>query len=1756
MYFNTNGEIVHEKPELTIIHELIHYLNGTKDLVGTGPNNSVTELDMNGAKFDFKGETLTLQNKMATEAGYLDNIQASYQATFTNMSDVTSKGFSKNYSYSGGENVDIVRIGNASTNNQDHTSRTDNSRDLIFGLGGNDTINGGGGRDFIYGGLGDDSIYGGDGDDILVGDGGDDIFISDPGNDMIWGGSMIFSLGSPSGSSGKSDGIDIVDYSSAPSGLVIRVSSIGSDTTAKVSDSSGTDTLHSIEQIVATAHKDIVYIDSALPSGLGGSGASLKIDASGGQGPDARATINWSGNLNGMSVKINKSTGTGSATDKSTGGKIELIGFQTQMVASSANDTINDESEGHKRIDAGGGDDEVTVTQGPAIIDAGDGDDTLNGGDGNDILLGGAGENELIGGGGADKLISSGTKDTLDGGDGHDFLQIGKDAVEVEIKGGAGNDVIDARAHKFSLSDESKIIYEFRSGDGHDTLLGMGSISPSATVSELNSLDNLGIDPDTQLTWGVNEIVFPEISIDDVTFVWDFTVSDQQQDDLDFYSAARGGFAIVINATGESIFLGEVDGLFRSRDGGFSLTSDDGVFLLVEMTLPVIRFSDGVLWFDEDNTGWTNGHFVQGSVSAYGTAQSDHDSATLGPNDGDVDGTGGDDVLDGGSGNDAVSGGDGNDDYQASGGTDTYDGGDGQDVLTIFGRTSGFDFHWQADGSVVVTSRSGAEGATTLINVEDVYSVTENKSYTLLELTGDFGTSGNDSLISGTARSDHLFGLAGDDTLAGGEGDDVLDGGDDDDTARYLGDSTDYRVYLDEQGVVTVQDLAGSDGTDQLLDIETIEFTGDSVTLTMIDIPALGTASDDLVEGNARSNRLFGLDGNDTLDGGTGNDVLEGGKGDDTYLFSAGDGSDVIVEKTVKGPSYDVLDLSSFDPEDVVLTRGGGKADAADLLIQIVSTGEVIRVVGQFSDGYWDTAGIEEIRFDSAVAWDRYTIAQNAHLVGTSGNDALYGTNYGATVEAGGGDDTIHAYYGSDTVLFGADDGHDTLIGIQRAATLKLIGLDRSDITMERDGNDLIVTVTATGATMTVTDQFKTVLADTGQPESREAGFYSIEFATDGTFSLEDLAADIISAPIVGTSGNDVVTGTLLADVINGGDGNDKLYAYGYGSGDTLNGGAGNDELYSSSLGEELNGDDGDDHLTGGEGDDTLDGGDGTDTAEYIGSSDDYLVFYDKTGALVVTDLVGYDGTDVITDIEFVHFAKDNVTISTSGTPALGTSGNDSITGNGLRNAMFGLAGDDTLTGNAGNDTIDGGDDTDIAAYAGNSGDYLVYFDETGALLVEDLVGTDGVDTLVDIETIEFVGDSVALGLIDIPSLGTASADLVQGNTRSNRLIGLGGDDTLDGGAGKDWLVGGDGSDTYRLFSGDGDDVIVELSGSGTDVLDLSWLDPGDIEVYRSGNEQDAGDLLIKIIATGDIIRIAGQFDGTIWSSSGIESILFDGAVSWDREAMALNAAIAGTSGNDAIFASPETGATIDAKAGNDTIHSFYGADTVIFRAGDGDDVFTNSSGNGDTLVLENLDLADLTIVRDDRDLIITVTATGDSMTIIDQYSPWASGFDTFVFETDDPLTSFQIGLLATPLPVNGTSGADYLEGTDFGDIINGSGGNDTIVGYGSDLGDVLSGGAGHDDIQGGGASDTLNGDDGNDTLTGGSGDDTIDGGDGDDVAYFYGASIDFVITPELDGSVTVADPYWGEGEDTLIDVEEIYFAGDNVTIIVSELFA
>lgn len=78
-----------------------------------------------------------------------------------------------------------------------------------------------------------------------------------------------------------------------------------------------------------------------------------------------------------------------------------------------------------------------------------------------------------------------------------------------------------------------------------------------------------------------------------------------------------------------------------------------------------------------------------------------------------------------------------------------------------------------------------------------------------------------------------------------------------------------------------------------------------------------GEAGDGFLAGGADSDHLYGGIGNDTLQGNTGNDRLEGGEGDDTYLYTVGDGDDVIKE--IGGNN--VLVLLGVTEQDVQLER-------------------------------------------------------------------------------------------------------------------------------------------------------------------------------------------------------------------------------------------------------------------------------------------------------------------------------------------------------------------------------------------------------------------------------------------------------------------------------------------------------------------------------------------------------------------------------------------------------------------------------------------------------------------------------------------------------------------------------------------------------------------------------------------------------------------------------------------------------------------
>ena len=174
-YFNDYGELVKDIPQITIIHEIIHTLDFYDP-------PSLDFVDQNTPDFDFDGDVVRRQNLVSDNMGYDRNTQRGYYASIQRNAPDGEEIFDKfqvNHSYTLGNPIDIARLGGLTTDDVlDMTARIDNSRDLIFGLGGDDILRGGGGNDYLYGGDDEDTLSGGSGVNFL--DGGDDLGAQHP----------------------------------------------------------------------------------------------------------------------------------------------------------------------------------------------------------------------------------------------------------------------------------------------------------------------------------------------------------------------------------------------------------------------------------------------------------------------------------------------------------------------------------------------------------------------------------------------------------------------------------------------------------------------------------------------------------------------------------------------------------------------------------------------------------------------------------------------------------------------------------------------------------------------------------------------------------------------------------------------------------------------------------------------------------------------------------------------------------------------------------------------------------------------------------------------------------------------------------------------------------------------------------------------------------------------------------------------------------------------------------------------------------------------------------------------------------------------------------------------------------------------------------------------------------------------------------------------------------------------------------------
>jgi serralysin len=195
-----------------------------------------------------------------------------------------------------------------------------------------------------------------------------------------------------------------------------------------------------------------------------------------------------------------------------------------------------------------------------------------------------------------------------------------------------------------------------------------------------------------------------------------------------------------------------------------------------------------------------------------------------------------------------------------------------------------------------------------------------------------------------------------------------------------------------------------------------------------------------------------------------------------------------------------------------------------------------------------------------------------------------------------------------------------------------------------------------------------------------------------------------------GGSGNDLIKGNQLANVLIGNAGNDQIY--GFDGNDSLQGGNGHDYLDGGNGNNTLVGGNGNDTLVGGNGNDGLNGGKGHDVL-YGNAGDDTLV-----GANGNDGLIGGAGHDYLD----------------------GGAGDDSLDGEAGDDSLVGEAGNDGLVGGAGHDTLDAGDGNDSLIggldmdwLVGGTGDDIFMFarGEANGDQIGDFVGNDAAGDLL-----------------------------------------------------------------------------------------------------------------------------------------------------------------------------------------------------------------------------------------------------------------------------------------------------------------------------------------------------------------------------------------------------------------------------------------
>jgi Ca2+-binding RTX toxin-like protein len=736
--------------------------------------------------------------------------------------------------------------------------------------------------------------------------------------------------------------------------------------------------------------------------------------------------------------------------------------------------------------------------------------------------------------------------------------------------------------------------------------------------------------------------------------------------------------------------------------------------------------------------------------------------------------------------------------------------------------------------------------------------------------------------ITGTAYADYLRGYSGDDKLIGGEGNDNIAGGDGNDLIR------------------------GGDGNDTL-------------------------------KGEGGNDEIEGGDGNDTIDGGTGRHVIRGGTGDDTVAgakagdsIDGGEGNDTLQSLDLSSLDVDlVLNLRVTEQvsgdnntrinnfENISTVTLGSGYDTT------IATGNLLVSNGSFnggggtdtlivdyssatfsglgtdglgvSNGYWSNSAFHDYRGYYYYGWranspllsfsniETFEITGTAYadyLRGYSGDDKLIGGEGNDNIAGGDGSDTIISVNPNvakpglgtvDTVTGGT--GEDTFI----LGDVTWIGYDdynrttagTSDYLIIKDFNPLedIIQLLGSSSDYTTTVSGNNINLYINKPDSEPDELIAVLENTQGL--INPLQFNLTGSYFKYIASNTVlnITGTSTSRIQTEGNSDNKSFVFTVTrTGDTS--GTSTVDWFITPSGDNP-----------------------VNSTDFLGGAippGESLTFLPGETSKEIRVRVRGDSTIEPNETFTVYLSTPSrATIGTRSatgiilnddgsqptTMAIGTSGNDTLSGTINADCLIGLAGNDTYTVN-------------------NAGD----------LVVENLSeGTDRVNASISYSLADNVENLTLTGSTNLNGTGNNLNNSLTGNTGNNILTGNAGNDTLNGGAGIDTLIGGLGDDLYVVDSTT--DTITENSGEGTDIIQSSVT--FDLTVFPN---------IENLTLTGTAV-----INGT--GNAGNNSLIGNSG----------NNTLTGNAGNDTL-----NGGTgndlLNGGAGADTLTGGTGSDTFVFQ--------------------------------------------------------------------------------------------------------------------------------------------------------------------------------------------------------------------------------